>query len=79
LSEYVQKRVNKAYATWKAGAVRVMRRRDNSRFVEYKKEPLVPYIPQMKINLSSGGVKLAVGPVNRHDYSNFNEILSKRG
>jgi len=27
----------------------------------------------------NGQAKVKLGAVNRHDYSNFNEILSKRG
>jgi hypothetical protein len=77
LTEYIQKRVNKAYKVWKEGGVRVMQRRDQTRFVEFKKDPKVPFFPHMKIDMSSGQPKVVLGPRNRHDYSQMNNILSK--
>ena len=37
LTEMVQMRVNKAYREWKQGNVRVMKRRDNTRYVIEKR------------------------------------------
>jgi len=34
LSEMVQRRVNKAYMQWKAGSVKIMKRQDNTRYVD---------------------------------------------
>ena len=69
LSEMVQRRVNKAYMQWKAGMVKVMSNRDRSRFIEYRKEAKPPIIHGLGLKVTSEGIKLRVGLVNRHDYS----------
>lgn len=69
LSEFFQRRVNKAYSDWKAGKVKVMRL-GNKKWVEYRREPINPIFKSTKLVLTSEGFKLHVGPVNRHDYSN---------
>jgi hypothetical protein len=69
LSEYVQTRVNKAYAHWKSGRVRVMKRPNNSRYVDFRREERPPIYPQTRLKLTAEGIKLHVGLVNRHDYS----------
>ena len=79
LTEYTQKRVNRAYAIWKTGRVKVMRKYSGHRYVDFRKEPEIPLVPQLKIEMVNGQAKVKLGAVNRHDYSNFNEILSKRG
>jgi hypothetical protein len=79
LTEYTQKRVNRAYAIWKTGRVKIMRKYSGHRYVDFRKEPVVPMVSQLKIDLTNGAAKIKLGAVNRHDYSNFNEILSKRG
>ena len=77
LTEYVQMRVNKAYTQWKAGNVKVMRRRDLTRYVEYRKTPEPPMMAGMGLKVTSDGIKIKVGMVNRHDYSeiDLNEAL----
>jgi len=79
LTEYTQKRVNRAYAIWKTGRVKVMRKYSGHRYVDFRKEPELPLVPHLKIEMVNGQAKVKLGAVNRHDYSNFNEILSKRG
>ena len=79
LTEYTQKRVNRAYAIWKTGRVKVMRKYSGHRYVDFRKEPEIPLVPHLKIEMVNGQAKVKAGAVNRHDYSNFNEILSKRG
>jgi hypothetical protein len=79
LTEYTQKRVNRAYEMWKSGRVRVMRKHSGHRYVDFKKEPEIPLYPNLKIEMVNGMPKVTLGPVNRHDYSNISEILSKRG
>lgn len=69
LSEYVQTRVNKAYAQWKTGRVKVMRRHDKTRYVDFRREEKPPIYPQTRLKLTAEGIKLHVGMVNRHDYS----------
>ena len=70
LSEYVQLRVNKGYAEWKKGRVRVMKRQDQTRFVEYRKEEKPVFLPKMGLQVSGGEIKLRIGLQNRHDYQN---------
>lgn len=77
MSEMVQRRVNKAYMQWKAGWVRVMKRNDNTRYVDYRRQPKPPIMQGMGLKVTSEGIKLRVGMVNRHDYSeiDLNEAL----
>ena len=69
LSEYVQTRVNKAYRHWKSGRVRVMKRGNNTRYVDFRREEKPPIYPKTRLQMTSEGIKLRVGMVNRHDYS----------
>ena len=77
LSEHIQRRVNKAYAAWREGAVRVMKDQHKKFYVEYRRTPEPPILRQMKLQVTPEGVKVKVGLVNRHDYSNpsFDEQL----
>ena len=68
LSEQIQRRVNKAYADWKAGKVKVMRL-NRKKWVEYRREVQPPMFKSTKLVLTNEGFKVNVGPVNRHDYS----------
>jgi alpha-galactosidase/6-phospho-beta-glucosidase family protein len=69
LTEMVQRRVSKAYQQWKAGNVKVMKRIDNTRYVDYRKESQPVFMPKMGLQVTSDGIKVKVGMVNRHDYS----------
>ena len=69
LSETVQIRVNKGYDAWKRGMVKTMVRRNQTRYVDYRKEPKPNLAPSMGLKLVGGQLKLRVGMVNRHDYS----------
>lgn len=69
MSETVQRRVGRAYDHWKSGMVRVMRRRDQTRYVDYRKQALPPIHPGASLRVTPAGITLRVGPVNRHDYS----------
>lgn len=79
LTEIMQIRVSKAYQSWKAGDVRVMQRRDRTRYVEYRKESKPPIMSSMGLQVTSGGIKLKVGMVNRHDYSEITLDEALRG
>jgi hypothetical protein len=68
LSEVVQARVNKGYEQWKAGNVRIMQRPDRTRYVDYRKEPKPNIVPSMGLRVTTEGIKLKIGPRNRHDY-----------
>jgi hypothetical protein len=71
LTETVQIRVNKGYDAWKKGLVRTMQRRNQTRFVDYRPEPKPDIAPSMGLKLVGGQLKLRVGMVNRHDYSEY--------
>jgi AraC-like DNA-binding protein len=38
LTEYMQRRVNKAYYAWQHGEIAIMQNRDSTKFVQYRKE-----------------------------------------
>mgnify|MGYP006982874318 CR=1 FL=1 len=69
LSEYVQRRVSKAYIAWKNGQVAVMQNRDRTRFVEYRRQPKPPMARSMGLQVVNGEIKLNVGIRNINDYS----------
>jgi hypothetical protein len=77
MTEMVQMRVNKAYHEWKTGRVRVMKRQNNTRYVDYRKEAVSPIMPSTKLTFTHQGIKLKVGMSNRHDYSDTD--LNERG
>jgi alpha-galactosidase/6-phospho-beta-glucosidase family protein len=79
LTENVQRRVSKAYQQWKAGNVKVMKRRDNTRYVDYRKESQPVFMPKMGLQVTSEGIKIKVGMVNRHDYSEISLDEALRG
>ena len=79
LTENVQRRVSKAYQQWKAGNVKVMKRRDNTRYVDYRKESQPVFMPKMGLQVTSEGIKVKVGMVNRHDYSEISLDEALRG
>jgi len=79
LTENVQRRVSKAYQQWKAGNVKVMKRRDNTRYVDYRKESQPVFMPKMGLQVTSEGIKMKVGMVNRHDYSEITLDEALRG
>lgn len=79
LTEYIQRRVSKGYQEWRAGNVRVMKNRDNTRFVEYRKTPQPPIFRSTGLKVTSEGIKLRVGMVNRHDYSELDLDEALRG
>mgnify|MGYP006280506139 CR=1 FL=1 len=68
LTEYVQRRVNKGYADWKAGKIKVMRL-GRKKWVEYRRDPEPPYFPTSKLVLTHNGFQVVVNYTNRHDYS----------
>jgi hypothetical protein len=70
LTEVNQIRVNKGYEAWKKGEVRVMKRKDNTRFVDYRKVAEPKLAPSMGLKISGGQIRLRVGMVNPRDYSN---------
>jgi len=78
-TEMMQLRVSKAYQQWKEGNVKVMRRKDNTRYVEYRREPQPAMMPGMGLKVTLDGIKIKVGMVNRHDYSEIDLQEALRG
>ena len=79
LTEMVQRRVSKAYQQWKAGNVKIMKRIDNTRYVDYRKESQPVFMPKMGLQVTSDGIKVKVGMTNRHDYSEISLDEALRG
>jgi hypothetical protein len=79
MTELTQRRLNKAYRDWKDGRIKVMKKKNNETYPDYRKEPQVPMLSVSKLVLTNNGFKIQNKPVNRHDYANFNNILVKRG
>jgi hypothetical protein len=68
LSEYVQRRTSKAYKAWRNGDVAVMKNRDNSKFVQYRKESKPKMVRGYGLQVVGGEIKLKLGVKNRADY-----------
>ena len=71
LTEYVQRRVSKGYQSWLRGEVAVMMNRDQTRFVQYRKEPKPRVARSMGLEVQNGQIKLKIGLKNKADYSNL--------
>ena len=70
LTEYVQRRVSKAYTEWKNGEVAIMQNKNNTRFLEYRKEAKPVLHKTTNLQVINGEIKIKVGIANRYDYSN---------
>ena len=69
MTETTQRRVSAAYQSWVDGRVKIMRRKDMTQYVDYRKVPEPAIFSHMGIVNSPDGFKLSIGPRNRHDYS----------
>ena len=69
LTEYVQRRVSKAYNEWKDGEVAIMQNRDTSKFVQYRKDPKPRMARSTGLQVVNGEIKIKVGISNKYDYS----------
>ena len=70
LTEYIQRRVSKGYQSWLRGDVAVMMNRDQTRFVQYRKESKPRMARSMGLAVENGQIKLKIGVKNKADYSN---------
>lgn len=79
LSEYVQIRVSKGFKRWQEGHVAVMQNRNNTRFVEFRKEPKPRLVRKTGLQVVDGQIKIKLGIQNRADYSqqSFSEQLER--
>ena len=69
MSEYVQRRVSKAYLSWLAGDIAVMQNRDKTRFTQYRREPKPRLARCQRLKVVDGKIQLDIGIKNRADYS----------
>lgn len=69
LTEYVQRRVSKAYTSWQKGQVAIMQNRDRTKFVEYRKEAKPPLTRGYGLQVVGGQIKLNIGVRNLNDYT----------
>lgn len=80
LTETVQIRVSKALERLEKGEVTLVRWKDNSRELRYNNEAKPRLVKAGKLVMRDGKVQLAMGPVNRGDYSQptLQEQLGKK-
>jgi hypothetical protein len=76
LSEFVQRRVSKAYTEWKDGQIAIMQNRDNTKFYEYRKEARPALKKESKLQLVNGQFTIKMGIANRYDY--FDQTLDEQ-
>ena len=69
LSEYMQRRVNKGYREWMAGEVAIMQNRDNTKFVQYRRDAKPVLQRTTGLQVVNGEIKIKVGVSNKYDYS----------
>ena len=79
LSETIQRRVSRGYRSWYEGRVAVMQNRDNSKFVEYRRQPIMRMKRSTGLQVVNGEIKIKLGITNRADYSNptLDEMLQR--
>ena len=77
MTENTQIRVSRGYAAYKRGEVAVMMNRDQTRFVQFRKEPTPMYKKSTGLHVVDGQIKIRVGIRNAADYSSsdLNEQL----
>ena len=68
LTEYVQRRVSKAYNEWTSGEVAIMQNRDNTRFVQYRKESKPVMQKKTTLQMVDGKIGLKIGIAPKYDY-----------
>ena len=68
LTEYVQRRVSKAYNEWTSGEVAILQNRDNTRFVQYRKESKPIMQKKTTLQMVDGKIGLKIGIAPKYDY-----------
>jgi AraC-like DNA-binding protein len=79
LTEYVQRRVSKAYTEWTNGEVAIMQNRDKTRFVQYRKESKPVLEKKTALQVVNGKIALKIGIAPKYDYltSTLDEQLER--
>ena len=80
MSEMVQIRMERALKALANGELRVMRNRNKSKYVEYRREPKPDMQRGIHLNMKNGRISLSTGLRNLNDYSNpsLKEQLGKK-
>ena len=68
LTEYVQRRVSKSYNEWTSWEVAIMQNRDNTRFVQYRKESKPIMQKKTTLQMVDGKIGLKIGIAPKYDY-----------
>jgi len=68
LTEFVQRRVSKAYTEWTNGDVAIMQNRDKTRFVQYRKESKPVMEKKTSLQVVNGKISLKIGIAPKYDY-----------
>lgn len=69
MSEMVQRRMAKALKAWASGELRIMRNKDRTRYIEYRKEPKPVLQRTMRLQLKNNRISLNSGVRNLNDYT----------
>ena len=69
MTEEVQRRVDWAFKRWQAGEVGVFQNRDNTKFVQFRKEAKPAFARNYGLEVRNKELKLKIGIKNRADYS----------
>ena len=77
MTENTQIRVSRGYAAYKRGEVAVMQNKDQTRFVQFRKEAKPLYERSTGLHVVDGEIKIKLGIRNAADYSgsDLNEQL----
>jgi AraC-like DNA-binding protein len=68
LTEYVQRRVSKAYTEWTNGEVAIMQNRDKTRFVQYRQQAKPVLEKKTSLQVVNGKISLKIGIAPKYDY-----------
>ena len=81
LSEYVQRRVSKAFKSYTSGEVAIMQNRDTSKFIQYRREAKPRFSRTQRLKVVNGKIQLDIGIKHRFDYSspNIDQQLMRNG
>jgi len=69
MTENTQIRVSRAYAAYQRGEVAVMQNRDNTRFVQFRKEAKPVMVRHTGLQVINGEIKMQIGLKPKYDYS----------
>jgi len=79
LTEYMQRRLDKALREFREGKVVVMQKRNREKYIEYRKDPKPVAKRHYGVTLQNGEFKLQIGLRQRGDYSapTLGELLNR--